>query len=462
MKSRLKVFCFILAISIATQIFGVVFAEQASSTSQQLFPIWNLQKNGTRLCGFINQSGKIIIKPKYTVVYPFSDGVAWVSNTPVSSVGGTSHKWQLIDTTGKVLFENSYIDKPSQFKDGVCQVETTTKVGNTSTKNKVYINKKGTVLFIKPATDDVGPISQDLLLFASRDQYGLTYSKYGFIDKNGNSVIEQKYVKASSFSEGLAAVSIYDENGKIKAGFIDQKGNEVIKFKYDSAGDFINGYAPIAVINDFFSVSNKGVLNIEYDFTYFNDSFPLSSAMFIRKIINTNKPIFAGSALYGFINKNGETIIEPQYTQIQYFQEGYSAVCKNDSWGFINAKNNKLTDFVFSDARSFKQGFAAVLVADDFGVNKWGFIDKKGKIAILPKFDEVGDFNNGLAAVKINGKWGFINSKGAYVVKPTYKMATDFSNGLALATYDVKAKPVDQGWAAYINASGKVVWKSHI
>lgn len=462
MKARSKVFCFLIVISIVTQIFGAVSAEQANSKNQQLFPIWSLQKDSiTRLCGFINQSGKIIIKPKYTVVYPFSDGVAWVGVTPANSAGGAFHKWQLIDTTGKVLFENAYIDKPSQFKDGICQVETPTKVGNTSTKNKVYIDKKGTVLFKKSTSDDVGPISEDLLFFASGKQ-GIASSKYGFINKKGNSVIEQKYFRASSFSEGLAAVSIYDENERIKAGFIDQKGNEIIKFQYDSAGDFINGYAPIAVINDFYSVSNNGVLKINDELQPYSNRFPIADVLYRRNNIDINKPVFIyGSALYGFINKKGDTIIEPQYSQIHFFREGYSAVCKNNSWGFIDTENNKLTDFIFSDARSFKDGLAAVLVVDAFGVNKWGFIDKKGKIAISPEYDEVGDFNNGLAAVKTNNTWGFINSKGAYIVKPAYKMATDFNNGLALVTYDV-TKPQNQYWYAYINISGKIVWKSQI
>jgi hypothetical protein len=40
--------------------------------------------------------------------------------------------------------------------------------------------------------------------------------------------------------------------------------------------------------------------------------------------------------------------------------------------------------------------------------NKWGFIDKTGKWAILPVFDDVWAFSEGLAKVKYNGKIGFI------------------------------------------------------
>ncbi|MGL4375735.1 MAG: WG repeat-containing protein, partial [Microcoleaceae cyanobacterium] len=37
---------------------------------------------------------------------------------------------------------------------------------------------------------------------------------------------------------------------------------------------------------------------------------------------------------------------------------------------------------------------------------KWGFIDKNGKVIVKPKYDEVRNFSEGLAAVKIGNKLG--------------------------------------------------------
>ena len=51
----------------------------------------------------------------------------------------------------------------------------------------------------------------------------------GFIDKQGNEVIPCKYIGASGFSEGLAAV---EDSTTLKWGFIDKQGNEVIPCKY--------------------------------------------------------------------------------------------------------------------------------------------------------------------------------------------------------------------------------------
>ena len=45
--------------------------------------------------------------------------------------------------------------------------------------------------------------------------------------------------------------------------------------------------------------------------------------------------------------------------------------------------------------------------------DKWGYIDKKGKIVIPIQYDDAWPFSdNGLARVKVNGKWGYIDKKG--------------------------------------------------
>lgn len=453
MKLHFKLFCSVIVILTVVQLLNAASAKQLDMPNQQLFPFWSIQNNTTKLCGFINQSGKVIIRPKYSAVCPFSDGVSWVN---------ARDKWLLIDTAGKVLIDNPYIKNPSQFKDNICEVETTSTIGNSSTKNRVFIDKKGTVLFKKLYYDDIGSISDGLMYYCKGEEYNSNYSEYGFIDKNGNLVISPKYYKVLDFSEGLAAVSIRNQDNQIVSGYIDKNDREVIKFKYDYVGNFINGYAPIATVDDKFSTYNNGIIKT----VNVDDStiFPSSFLLYQHSENNKNKlqidNIWNPKSLYGFINKNGNTIIEPQYDGIQYFQEDYFAACLNGNWGFIDKYNNRLTEFKFSDAHSFKNGFAAVLVTDDYGVNKWGFINKSGGIVINPKFDQVGDFNNGLAAVKTNDKWGFINSKGSYVIKPIYTDVCDFRNGLAFVEYKIPAKPLNENWGAYINTSGKVIWKS--
>ena len=64
---------------------------------------------------------------------------------------------------------------------------------------------------------------------------------------------------------------------------------------------------------------------------------------------------------YGFIDKSGKVVIEPQFDDAEDFSEGLAQVGKD---------------------------------------GKWGFIDKSGKVVIEPQYDYVGDFSEGLAKVR--------------------------------------------------------------
>lgn len=72
---------------------------------------------------------------------------------------------------------------------------------------------------------------------------------------------------------------------------------------------------------------------------------------------------------------------------------------------------------------------------------KWGYIDKQGKIQINPQFNQANIFIDGLALVaNSDGKFGFINEEGKYVINPIYKDASFFQDGWALVVSD-NSKP---------------------
>jgi len=73
----------------------------------------------------------------------------------------------------------------------------------------------------------------------------------------------------------------------------------------------------------------------------------------------------------------------------------------------------------FSEGRAFKEGLAAVNYNRD-GIDNWSFVNVKGELTVMPMFDSVEDFKNGLAKVWYQGQLGYINKSGFYVWKPTY------------------------------------------
>lgn len=116
---------------------------------------------------------------------------------------------------------------------------------------------------------------------------------------------------------------------------------------------------------------------------------------------------------------------------------------------FINSiqKYNKLG--------SFSEGYAAVLKDE-----KWGYINTKGEEVISCQYSNPyeeytsGAFHEGLAAVQKDGKWGFINTKGEEVIPISIEAESigRFSEGLAFVY-------IDEENFSVINKEGKTVFK---
>lgn len=88
--------------------------------------------------------------------------------------------------------------------------------------------------------------------------------------------------------------------------------------------------------------------------------------------------------------------------------------------------------------QSYSEGLAAVLTGsrnDEAGV--WGYIDKQGRMAIMPAYSDAKPFQNGLAAASQGGLWGYIDTQGKWVIAPRFTEATGFNaEGTALAEED--------------------------
>ena len=76
-------------------------------------------------------------------------------------------------------------------------------------------------------------------------------------------------------------------------------------------------------------------------------------------------------------------------------------------YGFIDKQGNTVIPCKYDYAGSFSEGLALVVLK-----SKWGFIDKQGKIVVPFQYDYARSFSNGLAWVGLNGKWGYINTRG--------------------------------------------------
>jgi hypothetical protein len=85
-----------------------------------------------------------------------------------------------------------------------------------------------------------------------------------------------------------------------------------------------------------------------------------------------------------------------------------------------------------------------------FRDNKFGYIDRNGKLVIPARFEQASDFSEGLATVKIGEKYGCIDSSGKVVIPARFDYIYEFKNGLAEITLDRLEK-------GKIDKTGKIV-----
>lgn len=100
------------------------------------------------------------------------------------------------------------------------------------------------------------------------------------------------------------------------------------------------------------------------------------------------------------------------------------SIKQNDKWGFIDRTGKVIVPPQFKNAKEFSEGRAGVKVKD-----KFGFIDQTGKVVIPIQFDKVREFSEGLAAVEIGRKWGFVDKSGKMVISPRFTETGSFHEG---------------------------------
>jgi len=189
-------------------------------------------------------------------------------------------------------------------------------------------------------------------------------------------------------------------------------------------------------------------------------------------------PISEGEK-WGYIDRDGKVVIEPQFDRAFEFSEGLAVVWKDGVCGYIDQNGKMAIEAIFETCEDFSEGLAVIGVR--IGGMTYGYVDKTGKVIIKPRFDDARRFSEGLAFVQeslyrpkfdgsppfpqtlktsrevemVTPRAGFIDKTGEFVVPLSGFDATCddcyFSDGLALVHMD--------GKFGYIDQTGKFVIK---
>ena len=132
----------------------------------------------------------------------------------------------------------------------------------------------------------------------------------------------------------------------------------------------------------------------------------------------------------GFINKNGEYVIPAEYKDATHFADGLAFVVSDGGYPTCINKSGK-TKFQLKQAKyvsNFAEGLACFVAKDEEGKSKVGFVNKSGEVVINPQFDNAELFSEGLAAVKQGDRWGFIDKSGNIVINPQFDKVGNFKD----------------------------------
>lgn len=378
-----------------------IFINKANADSVNLIKIEENSKTG-----YIDNSGEVIVKPKYLYGTDFYKGYAIVKN--YNSLYG------IIDGKGKnkiafgnifsaTLYGNRYA--VSKFTNEGLKMGLMTSNLEELTRFKydnITYSKSGVFIFTRDET--MGIMNND-----GKEIY--TYKVDEIDDRNIS--VEVSNLTDDSTSDVYAKVKINSSSTIIST----KTGNEVYKYTLDE----IN-----VLDNNVFYIKNK-TGNNKY-FVIKNDKIVFETTDYKRiriESLDSNIAIcIKDNAQIDYVNLLDKSVINADDGKDYTYSDGVVLIKKYD----FNLKKEVYTIYTpnkelgtFSDIKTvdnkFQNDFMKIKTQND----KYGFINKNGNVVTKKEYEEVSDYNkNGFAIVSNDNLYGVINEKGKEVVQLKY------------------------------------------
>ena len=409
--------------------------------------------------GLINLDGEEIAEPIYESIegLPYKEGELLVQLE--GKYGVINNKGNnLVDTKYDQIAVDNYTTEEDGYKRAGYIVSNTTENGY----RYGYVDINGNVL-LEPEYTEVSRIinikdnDNIYLIVAQNGQYGVV--------KNQEQIIENEYQSISYNSESNTLTL---EKTK-RYGIATLEGKVVIPVEFsqiDSTGKYI------------YATDVDG--NVE---VYQEDGNPadVESNVYILETNNENYQIKIDNAqgtVYSILNKNGEQMTTQNYSYINYLYDNYFIVSvTGGKVGVINDKEEEIIPIQFDSIEKIEgTDYIITRLSEN---NSTQLYDKNFKQlcemtnAVLKKeenyiklynetetkyFDLEGNEkqntevfpNNEIYAKSQDGKWGFVDKSGNVVVDYIYDKATD------LNSYGYEGIKLNGKWGV-VDANGKVI-----
>ena len=290
--------------------------------------------------GVCDNEGKIIVKPESSDVTNLGK-----DNKSGFIVKNDEGKYGVVDYSSNVVLEAKYDEITKIYGNDLYVVKQAGK--------QVLVNKEGTEV-LASGFDEISEILKNA-------ENGVVYkkdNKYGVMKTNGEVTIEAQYQELKESKSGICIAKKDD-----KYGVIDLEKNQKVEFKYNAMyynekadlyigedADFNN-----EIIDNTYTVkltgilvdldTEKGYLSIRQgeEYKYYNFKFEekKSSDIFTSNTLFLSKK----DGKYGFVNKDGEVVVDYIYDDATEQNTcGYAGIKKDGKWGAIDNKGNVIQE----------------------------------------------------------------------------------------------------------------------
>ena len=330
--------------------------------------------------GYINNDGNLVLKIEYNQISRITqindNENAYLINAKNGQYGLTINDKQVLnneyqsisyDEANKLLV----IEKSKKY--GVANLD-----GNVIVPTKfdqiditgIYLyakNSQGTVIYNNNGTE--ANIDTNIaILNTSNEKYRIRINnengtKYGVIGKDGKQIIDEKYNYIEYLYDNYFIVS----DAKSKLGVIDDKDNIKIAIENDSLQrvqntDIIQTVTTLDKTTKLYSkdmnlICEMKNANITAEKDYIAISNETEKKFYTKNGQEVeNREVYKENELFskkendkwGFVNKEGKTIVDPIYDKVTEFNKyGFAAVLKDGKWGVVNKEGKQITDTIY-------------------------------------------------------------------------------------------------------------------